>query len=289
MRALSGDSTSVDQAAVTASNTAPTGGNGVGVLGKSTNGEGVHGETNSTAFAAVAGIELNPSSNIAAVYGEQRGNGPGVYGIAKGNGGGVFGTSASGEGVHGETNSTGFAAVAGITLNPSSTGAGIYGESRGQGPAGFFKGNVVVTGDVVLSGADCAENFDVAEAGAGELEPGTVVVINPQGALNESRQAYDRSVAGVVSGAGECRPGVILDARPSPKARVPVALVGKAYCKVDAGLGPIEVGDMLTTSYTPGHAMKATDRNRAFGAVIGKALRPLDKGTGLIPILIALQ
>jgi hypothetical protein len=45
----------------------------------------------------------------------------------------------------------------------------------------------------------------------------------------------------------------------------------------------------LTTSDTPGHAMKATDPNRAFGAVVGKALRPLDKGSGLIPILIALQ
>src|SRR6516225_5338431 len=70
--------------------------NGKGVLGISTNGEGVHGETNSTAFAAVEGIELNPNSNIAAVYGEQRGNGPALYGNAKGNGAGVFGISAGG-------------------------------------------------------------------------------------------------------------------------------------------------------------------------------------------------
>jgi hypothetical protein len=95
---------------------------------QSANGEGVHGETTSTQFAAIAGIELNPSSNIAAVYGEQRGNGPGVYGIAKGRGGGVFGGSANGEGVHGETNSTQFAAVAGIELNPSSNIAAVYGE-----------------------------------------------------------------------------------------------------------------------------------------------------------------
>ena len=95
--------------------------NGTGVFGTSNNGEGVHGETNSTTFAAVSGIELNPSSNIAAVYGEQRGGGPGVYGIAKGNGAGVFGGSANGEGVHGETNSTTFAAVAGIELNRAAT------------------------------------------------------------------------------------------------------------------------------------------------------------------------
>jgi hypothetical protein len=46
---------------------------------------------------------------------------------------------------------------------------------------------------------------------------------------------------------------------------------------------------MLTTSATPGHAMKAVDRITAFGAVVGKALRSLDCGQGLIPILITLQ
>jgi hypothetical protein len=49
------------------------------------------------------------------------------------------------------------------------------------------------------------------------------------------------------------------------------------------------VGDLLTTSPTAGHAMKADDTGRAFGAVIGKALAPMENGTGLIPILIALQ
>ena len=46
---------------------------------------------------------------------------------------------------------------------------------------------------------------------------------------------------------------------------------------------------MLTSSPTQGHAMKAIDHGRAFGAVVGKALRPLDSGRGLIPILITLQ
>jgi hypothetical protein len=49
------------------------------------------------------------------------------------------------------------------------------------------------------------------------------------------------------------------------------------------------VGDLLTTSPTPGHAMKATDPLRAFGAVLGKALLPLRSGQGLIPVLIAMQ
>ena len=71
-----------------------------------------------------------------------------------------------------------------------------------------------------------------------------------------------------------------------PGARIPVALAGKVYCKVDASFGAIELGDMLTTSATPGFAMKAQDPLRAFGSTIGKALSGLDAGCGLIPILV---
>jgi|GEM_PF-588847 len=148
-------------------------------------------------------------------------------------------------------------------------------------------GNVTVTGDILLTGADCAEQFDVS--GGQPLEPGTVVVIDEGGTLQESRVAYDKKVAGVVSGAGEYRHALVLDKRPSENGRVPVALVGKAYCKVDADRSPIQVGDLLTTSPTPGHAMKAAEPLQAFGSIIGKALGRLEKGQGLIPILVALQ
>ena len=47
------------------------------------------------------------------------------------------------------------------------------------------------------------------------------------------------------------------------------------YCNVNADAGPIAVGDLLTTSDTPGHAMRVADPYQEFGAVIGKALRPL--------------
>jgi hypothetical protein len=234
----------------------------------------------------VAGIELNPASPVTAVYGQHTGGGPAVYGTSQ-SGPGVFGTSQGGEGVHGETNSTAFAAVAGITLNPKATGAGIYGESRGQNPAGFFKGSVVVTGDVVLTGADCAEQFDILETDS--CDPGTVMVIDDGGVLVRSEQAYDRRVAGVVAGAGDLRPGIILGNQPVADHRRPIALVGKVYCRADAQYGPIRVGDLLTTSPTAGHAMRVAVPSKAFGAVIGKALRPLESGQALLPILIALQ
>ena len=159
-------------------------------------------------------------------------------------------------------------------------------------PAGRFDGDVEVAGnlnmlsqgDVILN--DLAEHFDATDGGA---EPGTVMVVDHDGNLRPGDSAYDRRVAGVVSGAGNFKPGIILGNQQSSAKDSLIALLGKVYCKVDASSSPIEVGDMLTTSATPGHAMKATDPSRAFGAVIGKALRPLPSGCGMIPILIALQ
>ena len=96
-------------------------------------------------------------------------------------------------------------------------------------------------------------------------------------------------MAGVVSGAGAYRPGIVLDRRRSGAGRLPIALIGKVLCKVDAGLGPIDAGDLLTTSPTPGHAMRATDPAKAFGSVIGKALCRWPSGAGLVPILVTLR
>jgi hypothetical protein len=144
-----------------------------------------------------------------------------------------------------------------------------------------------VSGDITLKNADCAEEFDVSAAA--EAEPGTVMVLDPDGRLRPSSDAYDKKVAGVISGAGGFRLGIVLDKQHHKEDRMPVALMGKAFCKVDAGYAPIEVGDLLTTSSTPGHAMKASDPTKAFGAVIGKALHSRGAGAGLIPILITLQ
>lgn len=160
--------------------------------------------------------------------------------------------------------------------------------SMAQGSVTLAQGSLTVTkGDILLPGADCAEQFDAV--GERQLEPGTVVILDGEGAVRESGDAYDRKVAGVVSGAGTYRPAIILDRQSSNPDRVAVALVGKVYCKVDAQYASIEVGDLLTTSSTPGCAMKAGDRSKAFGAVLGKALRPLASGRDLIPILVALQ
>lgn len=149
------------------------------------------------------------------------------------------------------------------------------------------RGNIVVSGDIVLQNADCAEEFDVAAAVM--VEPGAVMVLNEEGQLAQSTQAYDKRVAGVVSGAGDFKPALVLDRQSGQTDRAAIALMGKVYCKVDAQYAAIAVGDLLTTSPTPGCAMKATDAQRAFGAILGKALRPLQAGAGLIPVLVTLQ
>jgi hypothetical protein len=203
----------------------------------------------------------------------------------------VFGSGRTGghfvgsfEGVHAVSHDPHAAGVAGYNDN---SGPGLFGKSTGGGPAGYFDGDVIVTGVIRMNRADYAEEFSVADHE--EVEPGMVMVLDEIGGVRICREAYDRRVAGVVSGAGHYKPAVILDhigARPD---RLPLALMGKVYCMVDASESPVGVGDLLTTSPVPGHAMRATDPVRAFGSVIGKALQALAGGRGLVPILVRLQ
>ena len=145
------------------------------------------------------------------------------------------------------------------------------------------------SGDIVLQNADFAEDFDIATSESATAQPGAVMVLRDDGTLERCTQAYDSRVVGVISGAGGYKPAIVMDKHDDDGNRVPVALVGKIYCRVDAAHGPIAIGDLLTTSFTEGCAMKAADRARAFGAVLGKALAPHSQGIGLIPVLVNLQ
>ena len=70
---------------------------------------------------------------------------------------------------------------------------------------------------------------------------------------------------------------------------VPVAIVGIVPTKVSAENGAVRVGDLLTTSHTPGYAMRCTNRLRCIGATIGKAMEPLKNGKGVIKVLVTLR
>jgi hypothetical protein len=247
---------------------------GVGVSGASQTGEGVIGSGSVNGVHGI-GDSISPMSN-------------GVLGENIGKGIGVSGTSRAGIGVYGKgaTLAARFDGLVSVNGNLSATVMNLAGDANVMGSANVT-GDVNVKGDVILTGKDCAEEFDSSSV----IEPGTVVIIDGSGELQVSRTAYDQRVAGVISGAGSFRPGIILgkDEQGSSGHRMPLALSGKVYCKVDAQFSRVEVGSLLTTSTTPGHAMKATDRDKAFGTVIGKALAGLESGRGLIPILVALQ
>jgi hypothetical protein len=59
--------------------------------------------------------------------------------------------------------------------------------------------------------------------------------------------------------------------------------------KVTTANGPIQAGDLLVSSSTPGVAMKADPSKAVTGTIIGKALGSLQSGTGTVPALITLK
>ena len=168
-------------------------------------------------------------------------------------------------------------------------GAGVDGSVRIRNAAGTTV--IVLDGrdaDITIEGADAAEEFPLVD-GVPPPRPGTVMVFTDDGHVRESFRPYDTRVAGVVSGAGERRPGIILGSRGRDPGRTSIALAGTVMCLVSAADAPILPGSLLTTSGQHGHAMLARDRGAAFGAVLGKALRRVDAGRDLIPVLVALR
>ena len=141
----------------------------------------------------------------------------------------------------------------------------------------------------ITGGADLAERFDLTEQ---DVEPGTVVEIDPDnpGKLRIARGAYNRRVAGVVSGANDLGVGMVLADLPGDEDSTPIALSGRVWVHCDATQQAIEPGDLLTTAERAGHAMAVTNYDRAHGTVIGKAMTRLDLGeTGRVLVLVSLH
>ena len=162
-------------------------------------------------------------------------------------------------------------------------------------PTRFQRFHITGQGTYV-AGSDFAEAMP-ARGNRDRYEPGDVLVVSTQsaGAVEKSSKPNDVCVAGVYS----TRPGM-LGADKSGTSRVdpddlPVAIVGIVPTKVSTQNGPIQVGDLLTTSSTPGYAMKATPfrvgRVKVYrtGTILGKALEPLKEGKGVIKVLVTLR
>jgi hypothetical protein len=149
-------------------------------------------------------------------------------------------------------------------------------------------GNVSVCTLTIRGGCDLAEPFPITEE---QTDKGSVMVIDADhpGQLKLSRHAYDARVAGIVSGANGVNPGISLHQEGVMEAGDNVALSGRVYVLADAAYGAVNPGDLLTTSDTPGHAMKVSDHARAQGAILGKAMSSLSEGKGTVLVLVTLQ
>jgi hypothetical protein len=206
-----------------------------------------------------------------------------IYGVATGTGS---------YGVYGYTSGSGAYALYGFAS--ATNGIGLYALGGSSGYSAILRGNVQIqdraTGAVAVelgTGLDYAEGFDVSAAD--QVKPGAVLVIDARnpGKLALSANAYDRKVAGIAAGANGLGSGVKLG---TGKFDHNVALAGRVYCNVDATQVEVQPGDLLTTSDTPGCAMKVTDYTRAQGAVLGKAMESLERGKrGQILVLVTLQ
>jgi hypothetical protein len=228
-----------------------------------------------------AGASNNYTAAVTALNNQAPGAGLltfGLYASTAGAGQAVRGDAATGVGVVGTTTSA--SGYGGYFVNTAAGGFALWADGPMQ--CKTLK---------ILGGSDLAEPFDVA--GGDAVRPGMVVSIdeNRPGELKLASEAYDTRVAGVVSGANGLQPGMVMKAEGHEHAdgQQPIAMTGRVWCYVDAAFGSVRPGDRLTTSPTPGHAMKATDAGRCSGAVIGKAMTELKEGKGLVLVLVNLQ
>jgi hypothetical protein len=265
-----------------------------------------------TRGTGVWGQADNTSEDNVGVYGQASGQfGTGVFGYAANN------SAGDGTGVYGLTVAPNGAGVWGYSKAASGSTVGVYGAVVATtGYAGQFDaptgGNILLgrsgtssftnvfrvdangkgyfNGGTQTSGADFAESVD-AIGGVAQYQPGDVMMIDSTGTrrLALANGVYSTKVAGIYS----TKPGVLATPHEiddsSVNNEVPLAIIGIVPCKVSAENGPIHAGDLLVTASRPGYAMKGTDRRRMMGAVVGKALGSLDKGTGTIEVLVSLH
>jgi len=146
----------------------------------------------------------------------------------------------------------------------------------------YYDGSSGLGGDFMRTNAsgwgsgsyDFAEMFPAVES----VAPGEVVVFanNDESIMRSTGIEYDDKIAGIVS----TQPGFL--AGQNIDGHVPVALAGRVPTYVSSENGSINVGDPLTTSSTPGYAMKAVDA----GPIVGYAMEAFSGGTGSITVFV---
>lgn len=266
-----------------------------GVVGSSDNYFGVGGISqnlgNNNDVAGVLGFCSNNSSG-SGVRGES--GHIGVYAECSQTVAGSYGLYATGGQYAGY-----FEGTRGVHAYATSSDNGTYGIfARGGQYAGYFVGDVLISGNLTVpringDHADIAEVYNLKNKE--DIELGDVVVIDTENpnTLKKSDIPYSTNVAGIISGPDQAF--IVMGKKEGMLDDKPLALVGRVLCKVTTENGPIKPGDLLVTSSTPGHAMKTEPIGELngypvypHGCIMGKALEPLDEGTGKILVLLCL-
>ncbi len=186
-------------------------------------------------------------------------------------------------------------------------------ERGGSGPidALYVNGHATITGGCT----GCTLDEVMLNTGTTDLHPGDVASLgalapegamfgdNPVAGVTTAHQTYDTALVGVVGFRyilGDPNAPVGTSQHTGSRDETATVIKPGEYMtvithgtykmvKVDAGKDGIHAGDLLTTSGTPGAAMKVTDKVSSIGAVLGKAMGNLDSGTGYIPVLVTLR
>ena len=121
--------------------------------------------------------------------------------------------------------------------------------------------------------ADLAEFYE----GDQQYEPGTVLIFGGDKEVTTSNTFNDTRLAGIVT----TNPAYVMN-KDQTGIAICLALAGRVPCRV---VGKVKKGDLLTTSATPGCAVKAT--NPQIGSVIGKAIEDKDyDSVGVIQVAV---
>lgn len=277
------------------------------------NNYGVYGVSRSNGGTGVMGDALATSGTTYGVYGQTAaGNySAGVYGISSnanttdtsygvyGKANGIYGIGVIGKATNSAISNGAPIGVLGSTISP----LGVGGQFINQANTGNvivaqnlngnvwrvdISGNEYMAGTVHTGGADFAESVEPA-TGSRSLEPGDVLVIADSGdrQVQLSDEPYSTRVIGVYA----TKPGVLASRHGLERSgsEIPVAMVGIVPVKASAENGAIHRGDLVVSASTAGHVMRATDRERFTGAIVGKAMQGLESGTGVIEIAVTLQ
>lgn len=163
---------------------------------------------------------------------------------------------------------------------PASTSAQSYIVCTSADSAGTVTAADEVRTDTTLmlvqDAGDLAEVYSTDDA---TLKAAEVVVLDPthNHGVKRSTNPYDGSLVGVVA----TNPAMVIGNKGEQGVNgLPIALSGRVPVKVSTENGPIRPGDSLTSSSTPGVAMRATKT----GTIIGMAMGSYD-GVGVGSVL----